>query len=127
MHLEGASKDQSYSSDAVSANTNLTSRHFEQFSTYRLEWQPKLGAGDIPAEYQDNGNADTGAEVDRSPASGHDGYLAWYQDDKFLYRIDGAALDLTGGQVPEEPMYVSSFSLSLFLSFSLSFIIDCTA
>lgn len=100
MHLAGTTSDKDYSADAISANTNLTKDNFDEFHTYRLEWQPKLDAGDIPLQYLENG------EVDRSPASGHPGYIAWYVDDKFLYRIDGSALDLTGSMMPEEPMYI---------------------
>lgn len=100
MHLAGTTADKDYSADAISANTNLTKEHFDEFSRYRLEWQPKLDAGDIPVKYLENG------EVDRSPASGHPGYIAWYLDDQFLYRIDGSSLDLTGALMPEEPMYI---------------------
>ena len=100
MSLAGETSEKSYSADALSANTNLTSSHFDDFHTYRLEWQPKLDTVDIPRKYLENG------ELDTSPASGHPGYIAWYLDDEFLYRIDGEALDLTGSMVPEEPMYI---------------------
>ena len=100
MNLAGETSDKSYNADAVSANTNLSQTHFDEFHTYRLEWQPKLDTDDIPKKYLENG------EVDTSPASGHPGYIAWYLDDEFMYRIDGKALDLTGSMVPEEPMYI---------------------
>ena len=73
----GATKEKSYVADALSANTNLYETHFTEQHKYRLEWLP-----------------------------GEDGYLRWYLDDKFLYGIDASALNLTGGIIPEEPMYL---------------------
>lgn len=40
MHLSGATKQQGYTADAISANTNLSDTHFDSFHTYRLEWEP---------------------------------------------------------------------------------------
>jgi hypothetical protein len=40
MHLEGVLASQSYTADAISANTNLYATHFDDFHTYRLEWVP---------------------------------------------------------------------------------------
>lgn len=40
MNLDGVTKDRDYVADAISANTGLESTHFEDFHTYRLEWQP---------------------------------------------------------------------------------------
>ena len=77
MELAGETKEESYNADAISANTNLTESHFDDFHTYRLEWQPKLDATDIPLDYLNKNNAVGGEDVDTSPASGHPGYLAW--------------------------------------------------
>ena len=86
MHLAGASKDKDYSADAISANTNMASTHFENFHVYRLEWQPAV-AGDGDGE-------------------GHNGYIIWYLDGDMLFKLDGAALKLSGSTIPEEPMYL---------------------
>jgi beta-glucanase (GH16 family) len=74
-YLEGAQKDKSYVSDALSANRDLLPSHFNDQHIYRVEWK-----------------------------SGKDGYVVWYLDDVFVYRINAPALDLTGAIMPEEPM-----------------------
>ena len=60
----------------MSANTALSKTHFREFHTYRIEWVP-----------------------------GAAGHIHWYLDDRLLYGIESAALNLTGSIVPEEPMY----------------------
>ena len=70
-------KELYYQADAISANTNLGKTHFENFHTYRLEWTP-----------------------------GIDGNIKWYLDGSFLYSIGKNALNITGGQIPQEPMYL---------------------
>jgi hypothetical protein len=40
MHLEGETKVKSYIADAISANTNISSTHFDEFHKYRIEWIP---------------------------------------------------------------------------------------
>ena len=77
MNLEGVTPAQSYTADAISANTNLLDMHFEDFHKYRLEW-----------------------------LAGDEGYLKWYLDDKFLFGIGANALNETGAMIPEEPMYL---------------------
>eukprot|EP01038_Epipyxis_sp_PR26KG_P013633 gene13633-18294_t len=77
MHLEGITKDQSYIADALSANKNIGYKEFNSFNTYRVEWIP-----------------------------GKNGYIRWYQNDNFVYGIEANALNLTGGIIPEEPMYI---------------------
>lgn len=39
MHLDGNSKAESYLADAISANRNIGSEHFDHFHTYRFEWK----------------------------------------------------------------------------------------
>ncbi|KAH8057351.1 hypothetical protein JL722_7009 [Aureococcus anophagefferens] len=76
MRLDHGSDEESYWADAVSGNTPIGASEFEDFHTYRLEWKPK-------------------------------GSIDWYKDGKFLYGIDDASISsLTGGQVPDEPMYL---------------------
>ena len=70
-------KRKAYQADAVSANTNIGQTHFDDFHTYRLEWTP-----------------------------GQHGHLKWYLDGIFLYSIGKNALNITGAQIPEEPMYL---------------------
>ena len=77
MNLEGITPAQSYTADAISANTNLYETHFNDFHTYRLEWIP-----------------------------GENGYLTWHLDGKFLYGIHADAFNKTGAMIPEEPMYI---------------------
>lgn len=77
MYLEGTSKEKSYRADAISANTNLTESHFTSQHVYRLEWE-----------------------------TGPEGFLEWYLDDKFVFRIESSTLNLTGALMPEEPMYL---------------------
>lgn len=76
-YLEGASKEQDYMSDALSANRDLLATHFLDQHIYRLEWE-----------------------------SGPEGYIAWYLDNEFVYRIATPALMNTEALMPEEPMYL---------------------
>ena len=67
--------------DALSANSDLEGTHFENHHTYRLEWQP--------------GDKEGG------------GFLEWYLDSEFIFRIPGSSLqDTTGSMIPVEPMYL---------------------
>lgn len=77
MHLKAATEEKSYFTDALSANRNLQDTHFNDFHKYRIEWK-----------------------------TGENGYIAWYLDDQFVYRINANALNITGAIVPEEPMYL---------------------
>mmetsp|Transcript_10252 Transcript_10252/g.17148 ORF Transcript_10252/g.17148 Transcript_10252/m.17148 type:complete len:805 (-) Transcript_10252:212-2626(-) len=77
MHLEGSTKDKSYTADAVSANRNIEPSYFEEQHVYRVEWRP-----------------------------GPDGYIQWHLDGELVYRINRAALNITGALIPEEPMYL---------------------
>jgi hypothetical protein len=67
-----------YLQDAISVNTNLEETHFQQQHKYRLEWEPDPEAG----------------------------YLQWYLDDQLVMSIDAGALEVTGAQIPAEPMYL---------------------
>lgn len=100
MHLAGVTHETSYSADALSANTNLTETHFDTFHTYRLEWQPGLRHDRDADEYS------KGDDSHDTRVGSHPGYLVWYLDDEFLYKIDGSALTKTGAMIPEEPMYI---------------------
>jgi hypothetical protein len=75
VHLQGVTNERSYVTDAISANHDLTKQHFDEQHVYRVEWQP-----------------------------GEEGYIAWYLDGQFVYRIGADALQLTGAMIPEEPM-----------------------
>jgi hypothetical protein len=67
-----------YWEDAVSANFGLYDTHFQEHHVYRLEWQP-----------------------------GDEGYLEWYLDDDFQFRVGAETLlELTGAIIPVEPMYL---------------------
>ena len=71
------SPDRSYQTDAISANHQLSKKHFQKFHKYRLEW-----------------------------ATGSEGYLRWYLDDNLLYGITANTLNLTGSVIPDEPSYI---------------------
>ena len=81
MHLDGIVKEKSYLADAISSNTNLGTTHFDDFHNYTIEWKPS------------------------SPGQ-EDGYISWYIDGIFRYRITSKTLAKTGGLIPEEPMYL---------------------
>lgn len=74
-------KQFTYQSDAISANTHITKDFFKKHHKYRVEWEPP----------NDDGSG---------------GYLKWYLDGKFLYGIRGDNLELTGTEIPSEPMYL---------------------
>lgn len=74
-------REYTYQSDAISANTQINETHFSALNKYRVEWEPP------------------------SPGS-DDGYIKWYLNDIFLYGINGHSLNITGTQVPDEPMYL---------------------
>ena len=71
----------SYQADAVSANLQLNDTNYEDHHTYRVEWEP-------PAE------------------DGTGGYIRWYTDDKFVYGLKSDSLDISGTEIPREPMYL---------------------
>eukprot|EP00981_Chlorochromonas_danica_P009808 scaffold2831_cov249-Ochromonas_danica.AAC.9 len=75
--LKGTTEDKDYVTDAISANRDLSAEHFTSQHIYRMEWQ-----------------------------SGPDGYIAWYINNEFIFRIGAPALELTGSILPEEPMYL---------------------
>ena len=70
-------KDLTYVADAISGNTNIGPEHFEEFHEYTVDWQP-----------------------------GEDGYIKWYIDGVMIHSIDSRTLNITGGLIPEEPMYL---------------------
>lgn len=79
--LEHKPKQFTYQSDAISANTHLTKDSFKRHRKYRVEWEPPNDDG-------------TG------------GYLKWFLDGKILYGMKGENLQLTGVEIPSEPMYL---------------------
>eukprot|EP00612_Vaucheria_litorea_P002088 CAMPEP_0171456454 /NCGR_PEP_ID=MMETSP0945-20130129/2930_1 /TAXON_ID=109269 /ORGANISM="Vaucheria litorea, Strain CCMP2940" /LENGTH=523 /DNA_ID=CAMNT_0011981873 /DNA_START=134 /DNA_END=1702 /DNA_ORIENTATION=+ len=72
------SAKQAYNADGISSITSLNSSYFEEFHTYKLEWQP----GSVG------------------------GYLAWYIDDVMVFKIPQESLDPFGSQIPAEPSYI---------------------
>lgn len=71
----------SYQADALSANTGLTESHYKTMHKYRVEWDPP----------EDDGTG---------------GHIRWYTDDNFVYSVKGADLGITGGEIPNEAMYL---------------------
>lgn len=74
-------KDHSYQSDALSANTQLNTTHYDKQHLYRIEWEP-------PA------------------ANGTGGYIKWYTDGDLVYSIHGESLEIMQTEIPSEPMYL---------------------
>jgi beta-glucanase (GH16 family) len=79
--LEHKPRSHTYQADAVSANLQLNDTHYEDQHIYRVEWEP-------PAE------------------DGTGGYVRWYTDDEFVFGLTGDSLDITGTEIPSEPMYL---------------------
>jgi beta-glucan synthesis-associated protein KRE6 len=71
------SAKQSYRADGISAITKLQATHFDDFHSFKLEWQP-----------------------------GAEGYLIWYMDNEKLFELKQDALDPHGTKIPTEPSYV---------------------
>ena len=72
------SPDEAYQCDAIGSLMQLNKSHWEEFSVFRLEWEP-----------------------------GDNGYIRWYVDGEFQYGIEGVGLAAaTGARIPEEPSYV---------------------
>lgn len=74
-------KSRTYQADAISANMQLNNTHYEDQHIYRVEWEP-------PAE------------------DGTGGYVRWYTDGDFVFGISGQSLEITGTEIPSEPMYL---------------------
>jgi beta-glucan synthesis-associated protein KRE6 len=74
-------KTLTYQSDALSANRQLNTTHYNQQHVYRVEWEP-------PAE------------------DGTGGYVKWFTDGEMTYGVKGAVLDLMQTEIPSEPMYL---------------------
>ena len=70
-----------YQSDALSANTKLGISHYENQHLYRVEWEPP--------------------EPD-----GSGGYIKWFIDGDLTYGVYGESLEITGSEIPSEPMYL---------------------
>jgi len=120
LQLASTSTGASYATDSISSNTNLNPTHFNDFHTYTLEWQPKTylksttrhksgRRNDVPSNT--GANSEEGEDIlhnesESATTETSAGWLAWYLDGHFLFRIDGDALDVTGAIIPEEPMYV---------------------
>ena len=72
------SPDEAYQYDAIGSFMQLNETHWEEFSVYRLEWEP-----------------------------GENGYVRWYVDDEFKFGIGAEGIaSATGASIPEEPSYV---------------------
>lgn len=76
--LKHINKQKTYVADALSANTPLSTTHFDDYHTYRLEWEVEPG-------YE---------------------AMRWYLDGAFVYEILPDALGLTGAKMPDEPMHI---------------------
>ena len=74
-------KSYTYQADALSANTQLNQSHYSSYHTYRVEWEPP----------DDNGEG---------------GYIKWFTDEEFIYAVYGTNLEITGAEIPSEPMYM---------------------
>jgi beta-glucan synthesis-associated protein KRE6 len=74
-------KSYTYQADAISANRQLSSEHYSEQHIYRVEWEP-------PAK------------------DGSGGYIHWYTDGLFSFSVQGLNLELTGTEIPSEPMYL---------------------
>jgi beta-glucanase (GH16 family) len=83
-HFRGDPIEKDYWSDAVSYNHQLQDKHFERKHKYRLEWE-------LPDEDE-----------------GHDGYIRWFVNDRFVLQINGTGIvDAgVGSTVSTEPMYI---------------------
>jgi len=84
--------DKSYQADAVSANTGLEETHFTDMHVYTLDWEPP------------SSSTGTGTGSGSGSGSGYGGHMRWYVDGKFIYGIEGSALNVTNSTVPSEPM-----------------------
>jgi hypothetical protein len=74
-------KTKTYQSDAISANLQLNSSHYEKHHLYRVEWEP-------PA------------------VNGSGGYIKWFTDNQFVFAIYGDSLEIMKTEIPSEPMYL---------------------
>lgn len=74
-------KSYTYQSDALSANTRLNLTHYRDQHVYRVEWEP-------PEE------------------DGSGGYIKWFIDGDLTYGVSGKSLEITGSEIPSEPMYL---------------------
>jgi hypothetical protein len=74
-------KSRTYQADAISANMQLNDTHYQDQHIYRVEWEPP--------------NDD-----------GEGGYVRWYTDGHFIFGISGDSLNITGTEIPSEPMYL---------------------
>lgn len=74
-------KSYTYQSDALSANMGLTHSHYKDQHKYRVEWEPP-------------------------EADGSGGYIKWFVDGNLMYGVFGESLDITGSEIPSEPMYL---------------------
>lgn len=67
-HFRGDPDSKDYWSDAISFNHQLQDSHFEKKYKYRVEWE-------LPDEDE-----------------GHDGYIRWFVNDRFVLQINGTGL-----------------------------------
>lgn len=74
----------SYQTDALSGNTQMWGDTWQEYHTWRLEWQ-----------------------APESDVSGQGGFVKWFLDDELIYGIDGQVVGKPkGAKIPSEPMYV---------------------
>ena len=78
--LDHKPKRFSYQADALSANTQLNTSHFEKHHIYRIEWEPPS-------------------------LNGTGGYLKWFTDNEYVFGVYGDTLSLMQTEIPSEPMY----------------------
>jgi len=75
--------DSPYMVDSLSAKQLLKDSYFDTYHTYTLEWQPPSN--------------------DRA----NPGYVSWYHDGNLMLHVEGTSIsNLTGAQIPAEPMYL---------------------
>lgn len=86
-----------YQSDALSANMHINHSHYDEFHTYRVEWEP-------------------------SDEEGNGGHIKWFADNELVYGIGGDVLKKTSALIPNEPMYML---LNTAISDSWGFPIPC--
>ena len=74
-------KVRTYQSDAISANRQLNTTHYQKQHKYRMEWEPP--------------NSD-----------GEGGYIRWFTDDELIFGLQGNSLNIMQTEIPSEPMYL---------------------
>jgi len=96
---------QSYRTDSLSTNLPLTQDFFEEYHTFRMEWEP-------PSDTNDN----------------HGGYVQWFVDNQLVSAVYGDDLRATSKtEIPTEPMYlVMNLAVSRDWGFPNATLKNCT-